>query len=307
MTTQNQGIKLALLTALISGISIFINKFAVTAIQPALTFTATKNTIVALMIIAFLLISKKWQLFFKLNKDQMIKLSLIGLIGGALPFYLFFTGLTAIPAINAAIIQKTLVIWVAILALPFLKEKLSSLQLLAVAILFGSNVMIGGFKGFTFSIGELMVLGATILWAIENVIAKKVLASVDSDIVTFARMGIGSILLLTASLISNPQSFTKIASLTQTQWFWLLLTALALFAYVSTWYQALAKAPAVLVTAILVSSTLVTNILTAIFTTHTWNQNLTIQGSLLVLGLFIFLKFSKAKFKNEDIINKVNI
>ena len=82
----------------------------------------------------------------------------------------------------------------AIFGLTYLKEKLSSLQIMAIALLFASNLLIGGFKGFTFSTGELMVLAATIFWAVENIIAKKVLEGVDPDIVVGARMGLGSLI-----------------------------------------------------------------------------------------------------------------
>jgi len=289
MTTPNKGLQLALLTALISGFSIFVNKFAVDSIKPALTFTASKNVIVAVMIVTILILTKKWHKIKKLNKNQIIKLGLVAIIGGALPFYLFFTGLSQTPAINAAIIQKTLVLWVALLAIPFLKEKITALQILAVGILFGANVMVGGFKGFNYSTGELMILAATILWAVENVIAKKVLATVDPDIVTGARMGIGSLILFSLSLITNPKTISSLLSLDTTQWFWLSLTALALFAYVSTWYRALKLAPATTVTAILVASTLVTNILSAILITHAWKLQLTQQAGLMILGVGILV------------------
>jgi drug/metabolite transporter (DMT)-like permease len=299
---QNKGIKLALLTALISGVSIFINKFAVGSITPPLTFTASKNLIVGILIVAILLISKKWKLIAKLNKVQLIKLTLIGLIGGALPFYLFFTGLSQIPAINAALIHKTLVIWVALLALPFLKEKLSSLQILAIGILFASNLLIGGFKGFTFSTGEIMVLVATILWAVENIIAKKVLAQVDPDLVVTARMGLGALVLVSATLIQNPQSLVQIVQLSSIQIFWLSLTAIALLGYTMSWYRALKHAPATLVASVLVISTLVTNILSAIFITHTWQISQSIQAGMLVLGVTLLVKASKVKIEEKVLV-----
>ena len=122
-----KGIYLAILTSVISGFSIFFNKFAVGIIQPPLVFTAVKNIEVGILIFAILLFSKKFNKVKKLNKREIIYLFLIGLIGGAIPFYLFFTGLSQVSAINAALIQKTLVIWVALLAIPFLeREALSS-------------------------------------------------------------------------------------------------------------------------------------------------------------------------------------
>lgn len=298
-----KGIQLALLTAFISGFSIFINKFAVDSIKPALTFTASKNIMVAVMIISLLIITKKWRQILSLKKDQAIKLFILAVIGGSLPFYLFFTGLSQTSAINAAILQKTLVIWVAIIAIPFLKEKLSAVQILAIGVLFGSNIMIGGFRGFSYSQGELMILAATILWAIETVIAKRVLNKVDADIVTGARMGIGSLILFSLSLITNPKTISSIISLNSNQWFWLLLTALSLFAYVSIWYRSLKLAPATTVTAVLVISTLVTNLLSAIFITHSWKLQLTQQGMLMILGISLLIWQIKNNQNNAELAN----
>ena len=288
MSSQTKGIYLALVTALISGIAIFVNKFAVGAIQPPLVFTATKNVGVGLLIISLLIATKKWQLVKKLTKREFIYLMLIGIIGGSIPFYLYFTGLSQIPAMNAALIHKTLIFWVALIALPLLRERLTKTQMIAVFLLFISNFFIGGFKGFQLSQGELFVLIATMLWAVENVLAKKILPTVNPDVVTAARMGLGSILLLTAAFITTPTALGNMLTLDLTQWFWMIFTMATLLGYVMSWYRALKLAPATTVTSILVASTLVTNILSAIFITHTWNIIMNLQSVTIILGVGLF-------------------
>ncbi|MGI5827743.1 MAG: DMT family transporter [Patescibacteria group bacterium] len=286
---HTKAIALALTTMVISGIAIFINKFAVSAIKPPLVFTATKNLGVGLFIVSVLFLTKKWQCIKKLTKREVKNLVLIGVIGGSLPFYLFFEGLSKASAVNAALIHKTLVLWVALLALPLLKEKLTKIQVLAVGVLFASNLVIGGFKGFEFSQGELMVLGATILWAVENVIAKKTLKTVDPDIVVGARMGFGTVILLAAASFVYPASLTQIGSLTLTQSLWLGVSAVTLAGYVMSWYRALKLASATLVTSILVGSTLITNLLSAMFVTHTWTKDMTLQAGLIILGVVLLI------------------
>lgn len=299
---MKKSIKWAFATALVSGASIFINKFAVGAIKPALTFAAVKNTGVGLLVISLLLISGKWSKLKKCSAKQCFALLLIGIIGGSLPFYLFFEGLTKIPAINAALIHKTLVIWVAILGNFFLKEKLSKKQMLAIVILFASNLVVGGFKGFELGIGVLMVLGATMLWAVENVIAKKVLNKVDADIVVAARMGLGAFVLLSAALIKNPQSLMSI-SVSGEKMMWLGLTMMTLTFYVSTWYRALKFGKATTIATILVSSTLVTNILSAIFITHTWTMAMGVQAAMIIGGVGLFVEgMEKAEVKKKLVI-----
>lgn len=246
--------KYAFLAAIISGVSLFLNKFAVGTFSDPLVFTALKNSIVGIAIISLILMSGKWKLIKNLTKKDLLNLLAIGIIGGAIPFYLFFTGLSQIPAVNGAIIQKTLVIWVAILAVPLLKEKLTFTNILAVGFLFAGNLVIGGFNKFSYSTGEIMVLTATLFWAVETIFIKKI--NLDPDIVMAARMGFGSLILL---------SVAPITSLSVNQFSWLGLTAILLFAYVFCWLRALKQAPAITVTSILVLSTLITNLLASKF------------------------------------------
>lgn len=304
MPIRSKGFNLALISAIISGFSIFVNKFALDAIKQPLVFTSVKNTGVAFLILGIILISGKWRKIGSLSRREVLYLLLIGIIGGSLPFYLFFTGLSIIPAINGAIIQKTLVIFVSLLAIPFLKEKLSFKRIFIVLILFAANILIGGFTGFKYSMGELCVLLATVFWSVEIVLAKKILPKVDPDIVTAARMGLGATILLAMSAIMQPAALTKVFSMTLNQILWLLLTITTLLAYVMTWYRALKYASAVSVTAILVASTLFTNILSAIFITHSYNFLLIVQSLLIVGGVYAIYKLENSNFqKNTPALN----
>ncbi|MFA5776638.1 MAG: DMT family transporter [Patescibacteria group bacterium] len=309
MPNRNKGLYLALLTALISGISIFINKFAVASFENPIMLPTIKNSLVGFLLLSVCILSRSWQKtrseLRSLTKKQILQLVGVALVGGSVPFYLFFTGLSQIPAVNAAIIQKSLVIWVALLAIPLLKEKITKTQALAVLILFAGNLMVGGFKGLTLSKGEFMIFLATLSWAAETILVKKVLRSLSADVVTTARMGLGSMLLIFFSLITAPSDVLQVISLNSSQWFWITLTSVTLFAYVFTWFRALKLAPAITVSAVLVSSTLVTNVLSAIFITHTWNLILTQQGSLIIIGLLLLIRISKLQsHPNEPIMVK---
>ena len=54
------------------------------------------------------------------------------MIGGSVPFVLFFEGLARAEATQAAFIQKTLVVWVALLAVPLLRERFGVPHALAI-------------------------------------------------------------------------------------------------------------------------------------------------------------------------------
>ncbi len=295
---------LALGTALISGVSVFINKFAVTVMKDPVFFTMMKNSLVAIAFIGIILLFKKRKEILSLSKSQYLKLFLIGIIGGALPFILFFVGLSHTSAINGAMIHKTLFLWVAILAIPFLKERMVWQQWLGIALVFTGNLFIGGFNGFTFNIGEIMILAATILWAVENIIAKKVLADVSSITVGASRMIIGSVLLIIYTSFSS--GLGPILSLTSVQWGWVIISGALLTAYVLTWYSALARAPAIYVATLLVPATLITNLLSAIFITHTITSQNIASALLYITGAFLLIFFAKRTADNmkSNLINE---
>lgn len=288
MKNMHRGVGYALVAMVISGVSVFVNKYAIEVISPALTFTATKNAGVGLLVLGLILVSGKWRKLGTLTRGELLKLGLIGVIGGSIPFYLFFTGLAQIPAVNAQLINKSLVMWVALLAIPLLHEKINLWQVGAIGLIYSSNLIVGGFGGFQFSSGELMVLVATMFWAVEHVIAKKVLDGVDADLVTGARMAFGSAILLVAAQISSPGSLGQVLSLEGAQWVWLAVTAGMLFGYVMSWYRAIKYAPVTLVTTVLVGATVVTNVLSAVFTTHIWTGQMGIQAGLIALGIGVF-------------------
>ena len=59
-----------------------------------------------------------------MGRGQWGALAAIGVIGGSVPFVLFFEGLSSATSPQAAFLHKTLVLWVAVLAVVFLGERL---------------------------------------------------------------------------------------------------------------------------------------------------------------------------------------
>lgn len=280
-----KGFKLALATAGFSGVAVFLNSLTAKAVGDALVFTTVKNLGVA-VILALVLIRKKvnW-LEVKQNWKQLV---LIGVIGGSLPFYLFFKGLTMVNPATGALIHKTLIFWLALWALPFLKEKVSVKQWLALGLIFGSNFIIGGLPVLKWGRGETMILGATLLWSIENIIAKLTLKQVAVDVVVGARMILGSLILLLAVVGSGKLGL--IFKLNSTQWLMTLVAIGLLTGYVMTWYRALKAAPVTMVATVLTLATIITNVLSSIFITHLFNVKLFYQTILLVIGMVVFVR-----------------
>jgi drug/metabolite transporter (DMT)-like permease len=87
------GVYLALATAVISGISIYLNKFAVNAVDDALLFTTLKNSLVGTALTGYLVLTLLRAQAVRLSWKQWLGLGGLAVIGGSLPFLLFFEGL----------------------------------------------------------------------------------------------------------------------------------------------------------------------------------------------------------------------
>ncbi len=296
MINIQKGFYLVLATAVISGLANFFNKFGMQALgKNAFQYTTLKNVVVALFLTLIVLtpfIFKKLKL---LSKKDWLKLSLIGLIGGSVPFLLFFQGLSLTSPVSASFIHKTLFIWVAILAFPILKEKLSKLQFIALGILLTGNVIFEGFSGLKFGYAEILILIATLLWAAENIIAKIALKNIDSMVLAWGRMFFGSIILVLFLLFTG--NMGGLLDLSSNQMAWILLVSLFLGGYVITWYSALKKLPVTVTASVLVLASPITTFLNATFVTHKLSLDKILGALIILVGVVLFWKFRE---KLED-------
>jgi drug/metabolite transporter (DMT)-like permease len=290
---------LALAAAFISGTANFIGKIAVTAVKDPILFTGIKNAVVAILLVGLFIAFKKGTEIKSLSRAQWTKLSLIGIVGGSVPFALYFTGLSMTSAINASLIHKTMFLWVLLLAYPLLKERLSKMQLLGVTAIFASNLFIGGFTGFKFNAGELMIVAATLFWAVENIVAKKALADISALTVVSARMVLGSAILFV--FLATQGRVAPIMSVSPIAWGWTLLMSALLMGYVLAWFTALKHAPATYVAALLVSATVVTNVLSAVFITHAFTAQQFASVALCAVGTFLMVFYAKKTVGSADV------
>ena len=265
--TRGWGLALALVTACISGTAIFVNAELVGQVGDATVYTTAKNGVAALVLLVALGLVRAG----RVRRDptagsrptgrQWLGLVALGAVGGSVPFVLFFEGLAraASPA-DAGFIHKTLVVWVTIGAVVFLRERIGPWHIAALALLIGGQAALGGGVGaLVMGRGELLILAATLLWAGETVVAKRVLGDVAPQALAVARMGGGAMILVAHGVVTG--GLTSIGAVQLHHLGWILLTSVTLAAYVGTWYAALSRAQAVDVSAVLVGGALITALL----------------------------------------------
>ena len=248
---RRTGLLLALATATISGFSVAVNASAVREFSDPVAFTTLKNAVAAVILLglASVAVPRSGAVLRGLRPRSVAGLLAIGVVGGGIPFILFFTGLANASAPAAAVIHKTLFVWVALLAVVLLRERLGGLTLAAIGVLAVSQLLIQPPSGVRWSGGETLIAAATGLWAIEVIVAKRLLAEVPAAIGAAARMGIGLVVLI--GFLAVTGRLEGLSALSAAQWGWVALTGTMLAGYVGTWYAALRRAPATAVTAVL--------------------------------------------------------
>jgi len=130
----------------------------------------------------------------KVTKKQLSLLFYIALVGTLVADFMYFVGLSQIPVINAVIIGHMQPIF--IIAFGFFLLKTDALtkfdylgiSLLIISGLFVTTRTIENLFALRFgTIGDLIVLSATIAWATSAIVMKKYLTMMDAGVITFYR------------------------------------------------------------------------------------------------------------------------
>jgi len=289
MDLGKKGLILVFCTAIISGFSIFLNKHAVTGMNPYV-FTFLKNVIVALALVSLLIFFMELKTLKTLTKKQWLQLSVIGVFGGGIPFLLFFKGLTLTNAAMGSFIQKTMFLYVALFAVIFLKEKLKRTVFISALLLLVGSLLLLKLTQFSFGFGDILILTATLFWAFENTLSKHVLKKLSGTIVAAARMFFGSIFILIFLAITNQLSL--VSTISSAQLGWIFFTALLLLGYVLTWYNGLKHVNVTTATAILLIGSPITTLLNFFFA-HKVMGVVEVLGIISIfagIGLLLFTK-----------------
>jgi drug/metabolite transporter (DMT)-like permease len=297
MKREVKGTIFAILAAIISGISIPLNKIFVVDIDP-MVFTSIRLLLIG---VVFLLIS-----FLRhehINKKINIKyLALIAIIGGAFAFLLFFTGLKLTTSGRAAFLQKTLPVYVVLFAFLFLKEKISRkhfysilIMLIGTVVIYYSDIIPSQLWLNPF-LGDLLVIGATVLWALENVIARKVMIKDESNIiVSFFRMFFGGIILFALALFLG--KYDALISLNSQQIINVSVSTIILFGYVFFWYLSLKLINASKASSLLLIAPVISLLLGILILKEPFSSIQLIGSALILIGAY-FVSNIKSELQN---------
>ncbi|HII39923.1 MAG TPA: EamA family transporter, partial [Thermoplasmata archaeon] len=138
------GIFLVFLTVLVSGVSNFVNFKAVQGTNVDAWITM-RNVVVALMLVPLaLLVGREARI--RLTRWDWMRLAAIGLVGGAVPFLLYFHGFQLAAssggAASASFGYRTLFLMASVLGVVFLQERLSGRAILAAGLLLVGSALL---------------------------------------------------------------------------------------------------------------------------------------------------------------------
>lgn len=257
------GLLLVLLTAIISGVSTFVNLYAVPGTNSD-AFVTVRNSAVALLLIPLAALTTYGAVRTRLSRNDWTRLIVIGIIGGGIPFLLFFHGLQLAAAAGAgdtaSFLYRTLFLIAAVLAVVFLKERFSWRIALAATLLLGGNLLLLSFTTPIWANGDGFVFAATAMWAGEYALSKQTLRNLPSQTVALGRMGFGAIFLVGYLAVTSQAA--AVGSFTSSQWVWVGISAILLAAFVTAWYAGLKRVDLSVATAVLVLGFPITWLLT---------------------------------------------
>ena len=167
------GVAVAGVTALVSGVSVFVNSYGVKDFTSPSVYTTAKNLVAAAVLCAVAFTASRAAgsatgAFTSVPATRTprrsaaawVALAYVGVIGGGLAFVLFFQGLSLSEPASAALWRDTLVLWVALFAGAVLREKVRWWNVLAIVLLVVGEVTVtGGVGHLAANHGELAVLG----------------------------------------------------------------------------------------------------------------------------------------------------
>jgi drug/metabolite transporter (DMT)-like permease len=177
VANQKQAMLYGLATVLLWSTVATAFKLSLGALSPVqMLLIACTASIVVMGVI--LVILGRWHLVFELSRRQYLQSMGMGLINPCLYYFLLFGAFDRLPAQEAQPLNYTWALVLAYLSVPFLKQRLRMLDIIAGLVCYSGVVVIatrGDVLSLTFSdpLGVALAIGSTLVWASYWIIATR--------------------------------------------------------------------------------------------------------------------------------------
>ena len=255
-TDPRRGYTLAVLTMVISGVAIYVNSLGVRTFEDSTLYTAMKNSVAGLALLAPLALRRNRSAWHALTTRQWLLLLVVALVGGCVSYALYFRGLQLTTPVTASLIDHTQFLFVAGLAALFLGERFSPAVWAALVVLCAGLTLGITASAVRWDRGVIFVSAATLLFAVDFILMKHLLRSVPTLVVMTFKMSLGSLLLF--AFVAATGHLGAVTRLTTLQWGFAGVTGLILLAFTVTSVLGLRFASATAVTAIPAGAPIIT-------------------------------------------------
>jgi len=202
---------LLLFTVCIWAVNFIVIKNVISGALPPIAFTALRFVVASLVLLP--LLRGLTPAERAVNGSDRWKIVGLGLIGNSLYQVFFITALANTLPTNAALILATPPVFIALIGAAFKLEKLTRLAWLGIFMSFGgiALVILGNTPTETSSsaanplLGDLLALGAAIMWALYTLLAAPVLKRHSPIKLTALTVAVGTVPLL---VIATPSFLT---------------------------------------------------------------------------------------------------
>ena len=262
MQDTGRGYALALANMVVSGVAIYVNSLGVRLFDDSTLYTALKNLAAGLLFLIPFAVSARARAGLRVAPRARGLLVAVALIGGSIPYALYFRGLQLSTPVTAGLIDHLQFLLVAAIAAAFLGERFgvgvwAALLVLLAGLSFGISV-----NAVRLDEGTVYLAAGTVLFAADFALMKYLLRSVAPLTVMAAKMTLGSLLLLTWVAVSG--HLAAVVALSPLQAGFVAVTGLILVLFTATSVLGLRLASATAVTAIPAGAPLITTILVVI-------------------------------------------
>lgn len=243
------GYPAAVLAAVVSGFAVFYNGFGVRLFPDATLYTTLKNGVVGALVLApFALLPGARRELASLGRRRWAWLTALALVGGSVPYVLFFEGLRQTTPATGAVLNHLQFAVVALLAVPLLHERVTPAMWLGLTALLAGAVLGTDVGAMRWNAGAALVLSSTVLFGAGFVLAKHLLRDLSTWTVMAAKMTAGSAVLLAYSGITG--RLGAVAHLSGPQWRFVLVSGLVLLTFTAATLVAIRHAQVTTVIAI---------------------------------------------------------
>jgi len=176
--------------------------------------SAIRALFAALTALFYVVITNKSKLAIK--KHQVPTVWYIAVVGTLFADLMYFFALNQVPVINAVVIGHMQPIFIIVFALVFLKgDRLSLIDYLGIVLMMISALLVttrslDHLFSYQFgTIGDVLVLSATIAWATTAIAMRRYLKDVHAGVITFYRFSIASLFLVIYLLFTTNLSINN--------------------------------------------------------------------------------------------------